>query len=124
MAGSIKWFIYTSDRGDNFAIKLDESNTEAVNGGTQDLIDGLTVINAVPRNIKPRKVYYANVARTRTIGIVALTPTIYNGVLSGTVPTITDPLDDTQTLSFVRAQGEEVSVPFAFDTAQDDGDAT
>lgn len=92
MAGSIKWFVYTTDTGDDFGIRLDESNTEAVNGATQDFVDGLALTNALPRNIKPREIFYTNVARTRRIRCVALTPTIYTAVVGGSVPTIQDPI--------------------------------
>lgn len=124
MAGSRKWFAYTDDLGTTFAIQLDESNTEAVNGGTNDLIDGANVPNAVPRNIKPRAVYYTNVDRTRTIRCVCLTPTIYSGVIAGGVPTITDPIAGTGSLGLIRSEGERRTLPIPLDTGLNDGDAT
>ena len=92
MAGSKKWFIYTTDNGVDYAILLDESNTEAVNAGTQDYVDGLVVSAALPRNIKPREAFYSNSAKTRTIRCVALTPAIYLGLATGNVATIPDPI--------------------------------
>jgi len=124
MAGSLKWFVYTDDRGNDFALKLDESNTEAVNGSSQDFIDGNALVNALPRNIKPRRLYYSNISRTRTISCVALTPTIYTGALTGGVPTISDPLTANADLSLVRGRGEEIRIPFAFDSGLQDGDAS
>jgi len=124
MAGSIKWFVYTTDGGTDYAIKLDESNTEAVNGGTQDFVTGLTLTVALPRNIKPREVFYTNTARTRTIRCVCLTQTIYNGIVAGGVPTITDPIAGTGTLGLIRANGERIQLPVPLDTGLDDGDAT
>jgi hypothetical protein len=123
MAGSIKWFVYTDDAGVDYAIKLDESNTEAVNGATQDFIPSLALSAGVPRNIKPRRVYYANLARTRTISCVALTATIYNGVVGGSLPTIPDPIG-TGDLNLIRADGERRSIPFGQDTGLTDGDDT
>jgi len=123
MAGSLKWLVYTTDAGVDFAILLDESNTESVNGSTQDFVDGLAIANAVPRNIKPRELFYTNATRTRTIRCVALTQAIYAGVLSGGVPTIPDPLSG-QTLTLIRANGERIRLPFALDTGLTDGDAT
>lgn len=123
MAGSKKWVVYTSDLGTDFAINLDESNTEAVNGSVQDFVDGLAIANAVPRNIKPRELFYSNAARTRVIRCVALTQTIYNGVITGGVATIPDPLSG-GTLSLVRANGERIRLPFALDTGLTDGDNT
>lgn len=124
MAGSLKWFVYTTDDGTDFGIKLDESNTEAVNGGTQDYSDSVTIPFALPRNIKPREVFYTNAARTRTIRCVCLTQTIYNGVVGGGVPTIPDPIAGTGTLGLIRANGERLQLPIPLDTGINDGDAT
>lgn len=126
MAGSRKWFVYTDDLGTDFALNLDESNTEAINGSTQDLISGASVPNALPRNVKPREIFYTNSDRTRTIRCVALTPTIYAGVLNGTNgSTITDPIaGGTTTLGLIRANGERRTLPVPLDTGLNDGDAT
>lgn len=125
MAGSIKWFVYTTDGGVDYSIKLDESNTEAVNGGTQDYVTGLNISPSVPRNIKPRRVFYTNPARTRTISAVCLTQAIYNGVVAGNVPTIPDPIaGGTATLGLIRARGEQIQLPVPLDTALNDGDDT
>lgn len=122
MAGSIKWFIYTDDNGEEFAIKLDESNTEAVNGANQDFLPNATVTVGVPRNIKPRRVYFANLARTRVISCVALTQTIYAGVIAGNITTIPDPITQGGTLFLIRADGERRTIPFGQDSGLDDGD--
>lgn len=122
MAGSLKWFVYTTDAGEDFAIKLDESNTEAVNGGTQDYVTALSIIYAIPRNLKPRYALYVNADETRQIKCVALTSTIYNGLAAAT-PTITDPIGG-GTLTLKRIRPEIISLPFAADTGLTDGDAT
>lgn len=128
MAGSRKWFRYQTDAGATYAINLDESNTEAVMLGAVDDFDynDTSVVNdAVPRNIKPRKVFYANAARTRTIGCTVPTQAQYADIVSGTAaPTITDPVEGTGDLVLIRAQGESISIPFAADTGLTDGDAT
>lgn len=125
MAGSRKWFVYTDDLGADYAISLDESNTEAVNGGTQDLIAGANVPNAVPRNVKPRHVYYGNIDRTRQIKCICLTPAIYAAVIQGTVLTIADPIaGGSTTLGLIRANGESRVLPVPYDTGLQDGDAT
>lgn len=124
MAGSIKAFLYTDDLNQTWAIKLDESNTEAVNGATGDLSSGVGG-NALPRNVKPREVFYTNAARTRTIRCVALTPTVYQGVLEGGVPTIPDPIaGGAATLGFIRANGERRTLFLPLDTGLTDGDDT
>lgn len=124
MAGSIKAFRYEDDLGQEWALRLDESNTEAVNGSTNDLSTGVGA-NALPRNVKPREVFYTNAARTRTIRCVCLTPTIYTGVVSGGVPTIADPIEGgSATLGFIRANGERRTLFLPLDTGLTDGDAT
>ena len=122
MAGSIKWFVYTTDQGDDFAIKRDESNTEAVNGGTQDFPATPPTQNAVPSNIKPRHLVYSNTDRTITRYVTALTQAIFNNAETG-APTITDAVS-AQTLILFRKVGEVVSLPFGADTGLNDGDAT
>ena len=124
MAGSKKWFVYTSDFLGDFALLADESNTEAVNAGTQDYVDGLDVQASIPKNIRPRRAVYQNAAGTRTIYCYALTPTIYNGILEN-VPTIPDPITSGQTLILKRLEPETIKlIPIAADTGQTDGDAT
>lgn len=125
MAGSIKWFVYTTDSGDDFGLRLDESNTEAVNGSTQDFVTGLSLVNALPRNIKPREIFYTNPERTRRIRCVALTQTIYNGAITGGVNTIPDPIaGGASTLGLIGAKGEQIQLPVPADTGLTDGDVT
>jgi len=124
MAGSRKYFVYTTDDGTDFAANLDESNTEAVNGGTQDYADGVTVKYTLPGNISPRAAVYRNAAGTRTIRCVCLTQAIYSGVLAG-ASTIPDPITSGQTLTLVRLEPERFKlVPIASDSGLNDGDAT
>lgn len=122
MAGSLKWFIYTTDTGADYALKLDESNVEAVNGGTQDFLNDSEVVYALPRNVKPRYALYESADGNRQIKCVALTTTIYNAVPS-TVTSITDPIGG-GTLTLKRIRPEIISLPFGKDTGLTDGDAT
>ena len=124
MAGSKKYFVYTTDDGEDFALLADESNTEAVSGGTQDYADGVVIKYELPRNVRPRYAEYQNAAGTRKIKCYALTQTIYNGVVIG-APTITDPIAATGTLSLRRLVPERLRrLPIALDTGLTDGDAT
>lgn len=122
MAGSLKWFIYTTDSGADYALQADESNVEAVNGSIQDFLNDATVVFAVPRNVKPRYAVYENAGGTRQIKCVALTTAIYNGIPS-TVTTITDPIGG-GTLFLKRIRPEVITLPFGEDTGLTDGDAT
>lgn len=121
MAGSRKWFVYTDDAGTDYALNLDESNTEAVNASGLGFPAGGPP-DALPRNIKPREIFYSNATRTRTIRCVALTQTIYNGAIAGGVATIVDPIAGTGNLALSRANGERRRVPTPLDTGLDDGD--
>jgi len=124
MAGSKKYFVYTTDAGTDFALLLDESNTEAVNAGTQDYADGVNIQYELPKNITPRYAVYKNAAGTRSIRCVALTPTIFAGIAVG-APTIGDPIAGTGTLALARLQPESLKrLPIAIDTGLQDGDAT
>lgn len=124
MAGSKKYFVYTTDAGIDFALLADESNTEAVNGGTQDYADGVTIPYELPRNLKPRKLIYGNAAGTRRITCYALTPAIFAGAPVA-VPTIPDPITANQTLTLVDAVPEDRKrIPIAIDTGLTDADAT
>ena len=122
MAGSIKWFVYTDDFATDFAIKLDESNTEVVNGGVQDFPAVPPTTNALPRNIKPRRVTYRSLDGTVSRSIVALNPAIFAGVTAG-VPSYTDPVSGL-TLTLYRLDGETRTLSFGADTGLTDGDAT
>lgn len=128
MAGSRKWFRYTDDAGDEFALQLDESNTEAVMAGATDegdYLDTSTVTQTLPRLTKPRTVVYANAERTREITCTVLDSVRYNEIVAGTeVQTIVDPVAGTGNLVLIRANGESRRIPFAQDTGLTDGDAT
>jgi len=120
MAGSRKWFVYTSDSGVDFAIERDESLTEAVNGGTQDYADGVSITAAVPRNLKPRTLTYETSDGRQSRTVVALTVNIFNGALAA-VPSFSDA---GATFFLKRRVGETFRLPFAIDTGLNDGDIT
>lgn len=123
MAGSKKYFVYTTDQGDDFALLADESNTEVVNGGTQDFPNGTPpTLYTLPRNVTPRQLIYRSVDGTVTRRVYALTPAILAGA-GGAVASFPDPVSG-QTVNLVRQLGEIIAFPFGPDTGQQDGDAT
>lgn len=123
MAGSNKWFVYTTDDGTDFALYADESNTEAVNGSTQDYVAAVAIKYALPKNVRPRRAVYANADGSRTITCYCLTQSIYNGIPAN-VTSIPDPIGS-GTLALVRIRPEVITrLPFAGDTGLNDGDAT
>lgn len=123
MAGSIKWFEYTTDDDDTFAIKMDESNGEAV--GNADYTASSTAVFALPRNIKPRTARYVS-ADTNYARLIPITS---NTASAGTLPaTINADISGSATpvtLSLASFDGEKfTAIPRAEDTGLTDGDAT
>lgn len=119
MAGSLRNFQYTTDAADIFLFRADESNIEGVNGTAANIAAGNDNLMGIPRNIKPRKVFYGNAGGTRVIGVIAATVAIYN-----TPPaTIPDGVAGTGNLTLVRKVPERMSMYPNFDTGLDDGDA-
>lgn len=123
MAGSIKWFIYTTDNGQDFAIEADESNVEAFAAGTQDYPDtGTPPIYAVPRNVVPRSATFVSPDGRRTIKVPVITPTIYNAINgTSTMPDPITPANPDLKLSFKTP--EKIRLPKGEDTGLNDGDA-
>lgn len=123
MSGSIKYFVYTDDRGNDWAMRKDESNTEAVNAGTQDFPNtGSGVTDELPRNIKPRYLRYVSDDRLVARNVVALTPAIFAGAAVG-VPSFVD-AQSGKTVVLSSQEGEKRRLPFGADTGLQDGDAT
>lgn len=122
MAGSIKYFVYTSDSADDWALKRDESNVEAVNGAVQDFPAVPPTQFELPRNITPRYATYVSQDGTVRRNVVCLTPAIYNGIETG-APTIVDQTSGL-TLSLKGKVGERIRLPFGVDTGLTDGDNT
>lgn len=121
MAGSMKWFVYTTDSGDDFAIFRDESNTEGINAGTQDYVTASTAQYALPRNVRARYIRMRSADGLVSRNIVALTTTIYNAILSD-FNFVDGPSGKTLVVS--EKVGERIRVPQAADTGLTDGDAT
>lgn len=121
MAGSRKWFVYTSDSGTDYAINRDESNLEAINAGQQDYVEATAVNIAIPVNVKPRYCRFRSADGTVSRNIVALTPTIYNAIAVGSE--ITDGPSG-KTLFLTEKVGERIRFPYAVDTNLTDGDAS
>lgn len=117
MAGSIRNFQYTTDAGDVFLFKGDESNTEAVNGASANIAFGNENNYGIPKNITPRRVFYTSPDGFRTLSSIASTVAIYNSP----PVTISDPFD-TQTLTLSRKTPERIRLYSNVDTGLTDGD--
>lgn len=122
MVGSKKYFVYTDDFGTDFALLADESNTELLNGGTQDYPNNGQIVNELPRNIKPRNLIYQSNDGLVTRKVYALTTAIYTGA-----PTASPTLDfgtGVGVLGLKAINPEKRRQPYGFDTGLQDGDAT
>jgi hypothetical protein len=122
MAGSKRVFQYTADDATLYAIQLDESNTEAINGaGANVPAVASRPRYFIPSGMKPREVFYKSADGTRTIRVIALTAAVFNAIPT-TFATIPDPITPANTLSFVRKNAEKSKRPFWGDTGITDGD--
>lgn len=128
MAGSLRWFRYTLDDGENVGVFLDESNTEVLNGGVANTPPiGQRPTRQRPNGTRLRSITYKTADGLRTIKCVALTQQIYAGVPAA-LATIPNPLPASGTtgggqLAFWSKQPELVKPPrFGIDTGLNDGD--
>ena len=122
MAGSNRWFTYTSNDGTDWALFADESNTEAANPVRGQQGAPQNQIYKPPANLRPRYAVYTNQAGDRTIRVPILTELIYNALDNAS--TIPDPIaGGTATLALKRKRPELVGpIPTAYDTGLNDGD--
>lgn len=124
MAGSLKYFVYTTSGGDSYPLKMDESNGEAI--GNVDYTDTSVVTGlSLPRNVVPRYVLYrsADGLTSRKIPVCASDADLTDLPASFVVPS---PVVGGVDITVLRQSliGEvQRAVPTA-DTGQTDGDAT
>jgi len=115
MSGSIRNFRYVDDGGNNYSIRADESNIEAVNAAAAA---AAPVAIGLPRNITPRYGLFSDAAGTTTRKVVFLTAAAF-AAANGTTPTITV---GALTLNLTFKRGEAVTLYPNVDTGLDDGD--
>ena len=98
MAGGKRWFLYTTDDGDQFGILLDTSNTVAVNGTGKEYKKISRY--ALPRNIRPRALRFKSDDSKRVLKMVVLTPGQYATLVKLKNPFVSqDPMDSTRNLT-------------------------
>lgn len=123
MAGSLKWFQYTTDTGVDFGVFMDESNGEAV--GNTDWTDSSAGLFKLPKNVTPRYARYVSEDGRRAANIIITD----NDADVTTVPATIDfdvagsatPVE----LTLTEFVGERIRlIPRADDTGLNDGDAT
>jgi len=116
MAGSLKWFTYTTDAGDSFGVFADESNAELAGTGV-DLGGQTSALYALPRNVQPRYARYQDASGTVVRKALICT--------QGGTPTtpIIDPSSGLS-LNLVAIVGEKARILTGVDTGIIDGDAS
>lgn len=124
MAGSLKDFKYTTGDGRNFAVKMDESNGEAV-GNADMLLADEGDLDRLPRNIEPRYAIYRSLDGRVTRKVIITNP----AANITTLPTSFDvsSIDGNPAVAVILTsfKGENQSrIPTARDTGLDDADAT
>lgn len=124
MAGSLKWFKYTTDAGDDFGIYMDESNGEVVSNTDYAELTDADVVYALPRNVKPRTALYRSTDGKvqRRIAVTSNTANITTLPVSFTVAAIDG--NEAYQVNLQSFRGEEIRRLVGFDTGLDDGDAT
>lgn len=114
MSGSIKWVVYTADDATDYAVLLDESNSEA--GGFADFVDASTA-EVIPKYFEMRYVNAVSATGiTRKFYIGAVDDTIF--VNGGTITV------DSVAYQVSSKRGESRRLPRAADSGQTDGDAS
>lgn len=122
MAGSIKTFEYTTDAGDTFAVRMDESNGEAV--GNADYTDSSTATFFLPRNIEARRAEYLSADGLYKRSIIVTSNTATTASLPASID-VQDGNGGTVTVLLSSLTGEKATIiPKAQDTAITDGDDT
>lgn len=127
MAGSLKWFIYVTDTGQNMGVFMDEDWGELV--GNTDVTADPSGLYAVASNLEPRYALYRSTSGKRQLKIVvgdnaatsdtlpqAITIDATNGEVSE------DATDNSLYLSSLM--GEKYRPVIALDTGMQDGDET
>lgn len=121
MAGSLKWMVYMTDSGQQYAVWIDESNGKA--GGFLDMSNGVT-LQTLPRGIKMRYVNTVN-AETgvrRRIYLGKPDNPLKNG---GTVqlPLYSGNTATMKPFAVSSYRAEKRRTPYGQDTGLNDGDA-
>jgi len=124
MAGSNKWFRYTTADGRNYAIFMDESNGEIVGNTDMGVADDGD-LDTLPRNVKPRYATYRSLDGKvqRKIPVTSNTANITTLPLSFDVSSI----DNNPAVAVILSgfTGErQTRIPQSRDTGLDDGDIT
>lgn len=126
MAGSLKWFIYTTDTNVQQGVFMDEDWGELL--GNPDVTLDPSGLYAIASNLEPRYALYRSTSGSRQIKAVVCDPAQTSDTLPQTIALaggtgeVSDDATDNQ-LYLSRLVGEEFRPVIALDTGIIDGDA-
>lgn len=124
MAGSLKWFQYTTDSGDSFGVKMDESNGELVGNPDFEAADQDVIIYALPKNVKPRTALYRSADARVSRRIIVCDPAQNITTLTSSFVVPAQDNNPAFTMQLQSLKGEEIKRITSVDTGLDDADAT
>lgn len=120
MAGSRKWFKYTTNSGQVFGVNMDESNGEAVSNPDFTTTDTGVITFALPRNVSPRQATYRSFDGKESANVIICDK---DASIANIPEQIT--LSSGTTANLTQFVGEVFRpIPIAVDTGLDDGDVT
>lgn len=120
MAGSLKWFKYTTATGDTFGVFMDESNGEAVGNTDFGPLDSGVINYALPRNLQPRRATYRTADGTQAVSVICTEPSASVATLPSTITLFSGAV-----AGLTQFVGEVYRpIPIDVDTGLTDGDAT
>lgn len=125
MAGSRKKVSYTDGLGETWALDVDESNWESVNGNGYDVTDTNVGDHTylLPPNVRPRMAWYRSETTVKVRKVPLATATIYLNLLLGSGVREFD--EGGETFKFYRLEPESFRpIVFALDTGLNEGDFT
>jgi len=123
MAGSLKWFKYTTSGGTPYGVFMDESNGEAV--GNTDVVDADLPLAEIPKGLKPRYVLYRSSDGLTSRKITVTANNVDITALPATI-TVASPIVGGAGIVLNRQSfvGEIQRQVISVDTGQQDGDVT
>lgn len=113
MSGSLSWFQYTSDNGQNYAIFADKSNVAAVNTATGGAAPATLPNISLPRSIRPRYALYRSDDGLTNRKVPILTPADLAALTPNSQFTAQG---TTVTVKLSSIRGEKIRLPRLTDT--------
>lgn len=127
MAGSVKAFLYTTDTGGTFGVRMDEDWGELVSN--PDIATDPSNVYGLPINLTPRYALYRSSTGNRQLAIIVCDPEANSSTVPQTITITASNGEVSETagdniLTITSFKGEVYQPIKAIDTGLIDGDAT